>query len=243
MPYKIHNFSKLTSTNDKARKFIKKGIFNAVITAGTQTKGRGRFGRKWHSSHDGLWLSIILKVKKSENAKYFTFIASIAVARAVKKIAKIDAGIKWPNDIVYNGRKLSGILTEGIFGKESYVIIGIGLNLNQSSFPNSIKDIATSLRLVTGRKYPKKYFLNSILEEFENLCKNYTSKGSSSIISEWKRCCVVLNKRVAISSVSGGFSGMAINVNKDCNLLVRLDDGTLKEIEEGDVTIAGFISQ
>lgn len=140
--YKIHHFKSLASTQDKAKEFSKKGLSNVVITADVQTEGRGRFKRKWHSSKGGLWMSILLKPKSAENMQYLTFVAAISVVKVIKKMTGIDAKIKWPNDVHYKGKKLCGILTEGIFGKESYAVVGIGLNVNQDKFPTDIKNTA-----------------------------------------------------------------------------------------------------
>ena len=101
MPYKTYHFKSLTSTQDKAKEFSKKGLSNIVVIADVQTKGRGRFKRKWHSSKGGLWMSILLKPKSAENMQYLTFIAAISVAKVIKKMTGIDAKIKWPNDVHY----------------------------------------------------------------------------------------------------------------------------------------------
>ena len=126
MPYKIYNFPSLASTQDKAKEFVKKGLSNIVISADRQAKGHGRFKRKWHSAKGGLYASIILNPENTENIQYLTFAAAIAVVKSIKKIANLDAAIKWPNDVHYNKRKLCGILTEGIFGAKNHVIVGIG---------------------------------------------------------------------------------------------------------------------
>src|SRR3989338_10621694 len=138
MAYKIHYFKSLESTQDKAKEFAKKNLSNAVIVADVQTKGRGRFKRKWHSAKGGLWMSILLKPKNTENLQYLTFIAAIAVVKSIKKIANLKTSIKWPNDVHFNGKKLCGILTEGDFGKENFAVIGIGLNVNQKKFSKEI---------------------------------------------------------------------------------------------------------
>src|SRR3989344_4439747 len=143
--HKIHHFKSLTSTQDKAKEFAKKGLSNVIIVADIQTKGRGRFKRKWFSQKGGLWMSILLKPKNVENLQYLTFAAAVAVAKSIKKTANLSTSIKWPNDVHYKGKKLCGILTEGIF-PANYVVVGIGLNVNQNKFPDEIKSTAISLR-------------------------------------------------------------------------------------------------
>ena len=119
MTYKIFHFKSLTSTQDKAKEFSKKRLSNVVIISDIQTKGRGRFKRKWYSNSGGLWLSILLKPKDTGNLQYLTFAAAVAVVRSIKKITNLNTNIKWPNDVHYKVKKLCGILTEGIFGKEN----------------------------------------------------------------------------------------------------------------------------
>ena len=132
--YKIYHFKSLPSTQDKAKEFAKKGLSNVIIIADVQTRGRGRFKRKWYSSKGGLWMSILLKPSTIQNLQYLTFSAAVAVVKAIKKILNLNIKIKWPNDVHYNGKKLCGILTEGIFGKENHVVVGIGVNVNQNKF-------------------------------------------------------------------------------------------------------------
>src|SRR3989344_3472397 len=153
--YKIYHFKSLTSTQDKAKEFSKKGLNKIIIISDVQTKARGRFKRKWHSSKGGLWMSILLKPENVKDLQYLTFAAAISVVESVKKITKINTNIKWPNDVHYKGKKLCGILTEGNFGKENYVVVGFGLNVNQNHFPYDIWDIATSLKNIN--KIWKKY--------------------------------------------------------------------------------------
>src|SRR3989338_10556485 len=159
MPYKIYHFKTLTSTNDKAKELLEKGKRNFAVAAETQTKGRGRFGRKWHSSKEGLWVSVALKLKSADSLKYLTFLAAIAAVKTVRKAAKINAMLKWPNDIYYDGKKLCGILAEGVFGKEDFAAIGIGLNVNQKKFTKEIANIATSLKEITNKSYNNNYLL------------------------------------------------------------------------------------
>ena len=152
MEYKIYRFKSLTSTQDKAKELSKKKLSDAVIVAENQTRGRGRFKRKWSSDKGGLWMSISLKPDDTKNLQYLTFAAAISVVKSIKKIANLKTSIKWPNDIHYKGKKLCGILTEGIFGNENYAIVGIGVNVNQNKFPDEIRDIASSLKMVNKRK-------------------------------------------------------------------------------------------
>jgi len=237
MYYKIQHFNSLTSTQDKAKELSKKGLSNIVIVANVQTKGRGRFKRKWYSDKGGLWLSVLLKPDNIKNIQYLTFIAAIAVTKSIKKIANLKTNIKWPNDVHYDGKKLCGILTEGIFGKDNHVIVGIGLNANQNKFPNEIKNIATSLKIIK-KKIDKKFFLKTIAENFFYLYYNYYAKNKfDEILEQWKKFSDTIGKNVIVISRTKKIIGKAIGVDKDCNLLLKLKNKKIIKIIEGDVNV------
>ena len=236
-PYKIRRFNSLSSTQDKAKEFAEKGLSEIVVVADKQTKGRGRFGRKWHSGKNGLWMSILLKPKNAENLQCLTFAASIAVAGSIKKISGLDAKIKWPNDVHCKGKKLCGILAESILGKENYVIIGIGLNLNQKVLPDGIKDLATSLKILKNKEYDKKAFLKKISGRFFDYYNDYNKNNFRKIKSKWEKYCDTIGKNITVTSRKRTFKGMAVRVDKDCNLILSLNNGKEMKIVEGDIKI------
>ena len=236
--FKLHHFKSLTSTQDKAKQFAKKGMRDLIVVSGIQTKGRGRFKREWHSSKGGLWFSILLKPKNTENLQLLTFAAAVSVVQSIEEIAKLNTKIKWPNDVHFRGRKLCGILTEGIFGEEDYVIVGIGLNVNQKSFPKYIKKIAASLKSIKNREFDKSRLLESIVNNFSVLYKNYFEKNKQvKIIKLWKKYCDTLNRNIKIVTVKGDIHGKAIGINKDCSLVVKLNSGKKISVIEGDVSV------
>ena len=236
--YKIYHFNSLTSTQDKAKEFSKKNLENIVVIADGQTKGRGRFKRKWHSSKEGLWMSILVKPKNIEKLQYLTFAAAICVVKSIKKIVKIKTDIKWPNDVLYKNKKLCGILTEGIFGKENFVVVGIGLNLNQTNFPSEIKNLATSLKIIKKTSFDKNEFANVIVGEFFNFYENFYSKNKfDKIMAEWKKYCNTIGKSVLVTTKTGTVKGKVIGVDDECNLLLKLKNEKIIKIMEGDVTI------
>ncbi len=237
MKYKILHFNSLTSTQDKAKEFVKKGLSNIVIVSHTQTKGRGRFKRKWYSAKGGLWMSILLKLKNVENLQYLTFATAVAVVKSIKKIANLKTNIKWPNDVHYKGKKLCGILTEGIFGRENYAIVGIGLNINQNKFPNEIKNTTISLRMVKHRFYDIKKLMQNILVEFFDLYNYYNEDKPQQILKTWKRYCDTINKDVIVITKTKRLSGKAIDVDKNCNLLLKTKNNRIIKIVEGDIKV------
>ncbi len=252
MQYKIYHFKSLTSTQDKAKELIKKVKLasnpNFVVIADTQTKGRGRLKRKWYSSKGGLWMSMTIGSLIPEslgNTQYLTFAASVAVVKSIKKLSGITTKIKWPNDVHYRGKKLCGILTEGIFGrykKDNFVIVGIGLNLNQKRFPDEIKNTATSLRGITKKVYNSNLFLKNILTEFFYLYAQYNQDKLKKILDPWKRYCDTIGKNVMITTQGSTINGMVVDVDKECRLLLRLKNGKVIKVVEGDVLLTKILT-
>ena len=236
--YKIYHFKSLTSTQDKAKELIKKGLSNAVIISDIQTKGRGRFKRKWHSGKGGLWMSVLLKPDNVQNLQYLTFIAAISVVKSIKEITNLKTYIKWPNDVHYKGKKLCGILTEGIFGKENSVIVGIGLNVNQKNFPNDVKGIATSLGIIKNKGFEIREVMQNILDEFFRLYNDYYNENKfDSVLTVWKRHCDTIGKNVAVMTKAKKLDGKAVGVDEECNLLLKLKNNKIVKIMEGDIKV------
>ena len=233
--FKIHNFKSLTSTQDKAKEFAKIGSSNQVVISQIQTTGRGRMNRIWSSRKGNLFMSIIVSPKDTENLQHLTFAAALSVVKSVKKLAKINTTIKWPNDVNYHGKKLCGILTEGIFGKENYTIIGIGLNVNQKKFSNDIPN-ATSLYLATKKEHPAQKLAKEILANFNNYLSKYNSGKLREIRNEWLDNSDTINKKLTIKTFKKQIKGTAIGINDDCSLRVKTKKGNIS-IYEGDVSI------
>ena len=236
--YKIYRFKSLASTQDKAKEFAGKGLINIILIADKQTKGRGRFGRKWFSAKGGLWMSILLKPKNIEKIQYLTFIAAICVVKSIKKISNLKTNIKWPNDVHYKGKKLCGILTEGIFGSENFVVVGIGLNINQNHFPEEIKKTAVSLKIIKNQTFDIKKLAKSIIDEFFVLYGNYYSRGNTGkILKIWKTYCDTISKNVTVITRFKKLTGRAMGIDKDCSLLLKLKNGKVIKIVEGDINV------
>ena len=231
---KFYYFKTLSSTNSKAKILAKKDLDKVIIIADKQTSGKGRFKRKWVSSIGGLYMTILLKEKDLSRVKYLTFIASIAVAKTIRKF-KLNAKVKWPNDVLIDDKKICGILTETISGKKNYALIGIGLNVNQKKFNKEISNKATSLKTETNKNYDISNILESIIKEFNNLYQHYNKKNYNRIIGIWKRYSHTLGKKIKAETLSGTYVGKAVGVYKDCSLLLKLENGKVKKIIEGDI--------
>jgi len=227
--FDIHYFKKLLSTNDKAKSYSE----GSVIIAEEQSKGRGRFRRKWSSAKGGLYVSIVLY--PAEQPGYLTFIAAISIQRAIKKLVGLNTKLKWPNDVLYDDKKLCGILSEGVFsGKNSKMIVGIGLNSN-NKIPKSLLKKAISLKSITKKEINNEKIAKPLLKEFEKLYSDYKNKKYSKILKQWKKLSDTIGRKVKAVAQQGTYIGRAIDVDKDCSLILRLDNGSKKKVIEGDI--------
>ena len=233
--FKFYYFKTLTSTNDEAKRLAKKGLDKIVVIAGKQTKGRGRFNREWASGLGGLYMTIVLKEENLDKVRYLTLIASLAVAKTIEKLTKLNALVKWPNDVLINNKKICGILTETISDNKNYALVGIGLNINQKNFNRHISNKAVSLKIITTKNHNIKKISKIIIDNFNSLYTYYKNKNYKKIIGIWKNCSHTLGKRVKVKTLSEVFVGEAVDVDKNCNLILRLDNGKLKKIVEGDI--------
>jgi biotin-[acetyl-CoA-carboxylase] ligase BirA-like protein len=183
---KIYDFTEVTSTNDVAKELAIKGAEEGtMVIAETQSRGRGRLGRKWVSPEGGIWFSIILRPKVDpEDALKLTLIAAAVAAKVVGDVFKLEAEVKWPNDVVINGKKVCGILTEMSTkgGLVDFVVIGFGVNANTNfdSFPKHLRKSLTSLKEELKEDVDRKKFLCALLEELERRYKRMHMKKSES---------------------------------------------------------------
>ncbi len=234
-------YPSVSSTMDVARKAIANGATEGtVILADEQTSGRGRLGREWVSPPDSsLMLSIILYPKLAQLQR-LTVVACIAIARCVEDVAYLETSIKWPNDVLIGGKKVSGVLIESDVAGDTvnYAIVGIALNINLDveSYPE-IASIATSLKHEIGLHFSRLDVLASLLGEFEAVY-NALCKGEP-IENDWRRRLNTLGKKVTVRNGDVVREGVAEDVDTDGNLLLRRPDGSLDTISAGDVTLRG----
>lgn len=236
------------STNSYAKKMGEEEFQEGtLVIAEEQTAGRGRLGREWISPKGkGIWMTIMLKPDiKPEQAAQITLIAAFAVVLGIKNICNIDAMIKWPNDVVVNGKKLCGILTE--MGAEidriNYLIVGIGINANidEMDFANSGLDIATSLKVQKGEDIDRKILISDIIKNFEKLYIDFIERGSIEyIIKNYKKVSATLGKEIRILAKGEEWNGIALDINSHGHLMVKMDDGKIEEISSGEVSVRGI---
>ncbi len=238
----IQIFQETGSTNDIVERLARDGVREGVVVfAESQTRGRGRLGRKWVSPAGlGLWFSVLLRPQLPVNAMtQITLMAATAVARAIRVQTGLVPQIKWPNDILINGRKVVGILTElsAEMDQVRYVIVGIGVDVNVLNFPPELLEIATSLSLAAGRSFVRAEIAAALLRELD---RDYTriQDGDFAVLAEeWERQCVTLGQRVQIHLGDRQLSGRAEALDADGALLLRTDFGRLERIIGGDVRI------
>ena len=210
-----------------------------VIFAEEQTSGRGRFGRAWHSAYgEGIWVSLLLR-PKLEVAQWgrLTGASALAVALAVEGLLGLEVEIKWPNDVVLRGKKVCGVLVESVHGRgEPFVVLGIGVNVNQAEFPGELRERATSLREVLGRSVERPALAAAILDWLGELLRR-CGVGFGEILAELERRSCVLGRAVSLRGVDREVRGIAEGLDENGHLRVRLADGTLETFSAGEVTL------
>jgi len=233
-------YPSLASTNDAAKQEAQQGAREGtVVITGEQTAGRGRIKRAWLSPKGSIALSIILHPELAYLPSLI-MVASLGVVHCLEKVAGLKPEIKWPNDVLINGKKVCGILIESeVKGKRAdYAVIGIGINANikPSAFPE-IPPTATSLSHELGRDVSQLDIIRCLLAEIERFYLALPS--GDAVYQEWRDNLVTLGKRVQVSSEETTYEGIAESVASDGSLLLRQSDGSLTKIVAGDVTLRG----
>lgn len=239
----IFYFNSIDSTNTFALILAEKGYTEGtVVIANKQLSGRGRFDRKWLSPADkNIYMSIILKPEVlTRHIPLLTFMSAISCASAIIKTTPINVSLKWPNDLVVNGKKLGGILieTRSEKNKINYATVGIGINVNFSidEMPEDIKDTATSIKEETGIDYPRTQIVAEVLKDLDRWYHIFLNKGYDDIKREWLRLSSTIGKFIRVKSGNNIYEGYAAGIDDDGMLL--LDDGkSLEKINSGDVTV------
>ena len=236
---RVLSFSTLPSTMDKAGELVGQGaVEGTLVITSEQTVGRGRMGRSWLTPVGNVAMSVIL-YPKAEHLPKMIMISSLAVARSIEAVFKLETELKWPNDVMVNGRKIAGILIESAVkdGRVEYVIIGIGVNINMktATYPE-IADTATSLSNEMGGELSKGKLVDRLIIELDSLYSSL-QENDKAVFQEWRRRLNMLGRKVR--AVQGGAVtvGMAQSVNEDGSLNLVLEDGRRKKVLAGDVSL------
>ncbi|MET3941156.1 BirA family biotin operon repressor/biotin-[acetyl-CoA-carboxylase] ligase [Paenibacillus sp. PvP094] len=215
----------------------------AVVLAEEQTGGRGRFGRKWFSPPGkGIWMSILLRPEQPlRNTPQLTLLTGVAVCRAVRAHTGADAGIKWPNDLLINGRKMCGILLESAVEDHElrYCIAGIGVDVNfdLTDYPEDLTSIATSIKVETGQQVDRTKLTAAILNEMEHLYLLYQREGFGVIASLWEALSVTIHREVKVSNPQGDIEGTAIGLDPSGALIVEKRSGERITVVSGEISL------
>jgi BirA family biotin operon repressor/biotin-[acetyl-CoA-carboxylase] ligase len=229
------------STNEEAKRQATKGFEDGLlIVARHQLSGKGRLGRVWEDETDkSATFSILLKPNISPvEASQFTLVAGLAVAKAINELTVLNAKIKWPNDVVVNGKKLVGILTEMSASMESinYVVVGIGINVNTEKFDGELEEKATSLLLECGKKFGRAEVIKKFSEVFMPMYDIFCNDGFKSFCKEYNEMCVNIGKDVLAIKREKTIKGKAVCVAEDGCIEIETENGT-ERIMCGEVSI------
>ena len=229
----IHYFDEVSSTMEMAKKLAHKRCPNfTVVIAGCQKKGRGRLDRAWMSDPGGLYFTVVLRPQiPMMLSSRLNFLASITLARILRQAYEVDARVKWPNDILVNDRKISGMLTEVEAEADLVNFINIGIGINVNNDPSRSVAQASSLKKILGKQISKIKLLSRFLDEFESGMQQVDFDG---IVAEWKKHTITLNRRVRIVTNQETSEGLAVDVDDNGALILKMDDGSLKKILYGD---------
>lgn len=242
----LHWFNSIDSTNNEAKKLAQAGApHGTVLLAGHQSGGRGRMGRSFSSPEGkGIYLSVILRPRcPAKELMHLTCAAGVAMCDAVEQTAGFRPGIKWINDLVADGKKLGGILTELSVDPKSglvrYAVVGIGINCSQEpeDFPPDIRDIAISVQTVTGQPLERERLASAMIRALWDMDSRLLCH---EFLEAYRADCITLGQPVAVLSNEEKRYGTALDVDAQGSLTVRFEDGTVQSVNSGEVSVRGL---
>ncbi|MBG9909945.1 biotin--acetyl-CoA-carboxylase ligase [Bacillus xiamenensis] len=239
----IYFQEEVASTQLIAHDLVNEGApHGSLVVSDHQTNGKGRLQRAWYSPNGtGIWMSLILRPEiPLHKAPQMTLLASVAIAEAIAQETGLSPSIKWPNDILLNGKKVVGILTElkAEADQVHAVIIGPGINVNQTAedFPDELKGIATSLRMELDKKVDRAALIQTIMSTFEKRYDEYRKHGFAPIKQLWESFAVTIGKRIVARTFHEQYIGTALGINDEGILLLETEDG-IQKIYSADIEI------
>ena len=234
------------STNNYLKRAAEDGAVNGTLAvAEEQTGGKGRRGRSWETPKGiNIAMTILLRPEiRPEHASRLTLLMAMAVVRGIQKETGLQAGIKWPNDVVVDGHKVCGILTEMNTEVDyiNYVVIGTGINVNQTEFPEEIREIAGSLKLSAGHPVARAGLIASIMEELEDLYEVFLkTEDLSALKDEYNRNCVTCGHEIRVLEPGHEYTGTTDGINDLGELVVKKADGETVCVYAGEVSVRGL---
>lgn len=240
---RVFTFEKIDSTNNCAKALANVGKEEGIVViAEEQTAGKGRLGRSWEANRgENLTFSILLRPKVSPEAiNLLPLSVGVAIAEAIERVTRLKVECKWPNDLLLNGKKVAGILMESSMRENTidFVVVGVGLNVNQTQFPPNLQTRATSLKLESKQEIDRARLFKEILASLETNYYAGMKTEFKSVMSSWLRRTPMLNKPIVISQQGTIISGFVRGLSPDGGLVLHTN-GTEKTLYAGDVTILG----
>lgn len=242
----IHFFEETGSTNNDCRRFLEEGDPHGVlVVADSQSMGKGRRGRGWISPK-GTTISMSIGLRPTfmpDKASMLTLVMAMSVCKAICELTGAKAQIKWPNDIVVNKKKVCGILTEMSTQMDyiEHVIIGVGINVNQTEFEEEIAKTATSLLVEMDKQYDRNLIVQKVTEYFEQYYEAFVETcDMSTLMGEYNNWLVNKNAKVRVLDPKGEFDGTAKGINETGELIVETEDGQTTNVYAGEVSVRGI---
>ncbi len=238
---KLFFFESIDSTNACAKTLAQAGTPDGtVVVTEFQTHGRGRHGRPWTASPgENLLFSVVLRPSISRaSAGLLTFFAAVSVARGIEQVCEKPIECKWPNDLLFNGRKTCGILLENSLdnGNVDYAVVGVGINVNQSEFDGDLGRRATSLALELDRQVDRTRLFSSIMTSMESAYRDVRNAEFSALLDEWNARCTMFGRQVTVAQNEGRITGKAVGLNTDGGLILETPAG-IRTIYAGDISL------
>lgn len=238
----IHYYNDVSSTQLLARELAEQGAAEGtMVLAEQQLSGKGRMGRNWYSPYGkGVWMSIVLRpLTPIQLAPQLTLLTAVALTRAIRNVTTLDVGIKWPNDILYRGKKLCGILLESAAEEQrlKYVIAGIGISVNlaEQDYDEQLLSKATSLRIECGEPQQREEIVQAFMLEWEQLFARYEREGFQPIAELWEKYALSLGQRISITTPQEQFIATPLRLTINGAIVVKMEDGSEREVYSAEM--------
>lgn len=240
--HNIYAHDTVVSTQSLAHEAASKGApEGTIVLAEQQTGGKGRLGRAWHSPKgSGIWMSLIIRPEiPLPKTPQMTLLTAVAVAKTIRETADVPVMIKWPNDIFIGDKKVCGILTElnAESDRVNYLVIGIGTNVNsvESDFPAELLEVATSLRIASGKPIKRALFIQTFCRVFEEEYDHYLQHGFQRVKQEWEANSYSIGRQVTVRTIHSSLEGRAVGLDPEGVLIVEDAEGNQHKVYSADV--------
>jgi BirA family biotin operon repressor/biotin-[acetyl-CoA-carboxylase] ligase len=235
----VWHYDVVESTNETAKELLEEDLEEGLtIWADRQAAGRGRQGRAWASPPGGLYVSVILRPKEA-HAWVLGLLVGMPVVKALRHFG-VFAGLKYPNDAVYQGRKIAGILSEGVYRRETYhVVVGVGVNTNVDleRLPPDVQGIATTMKREVNLFVANEEFLEYLLHQIDDLYSRYRNTRIEFLIKDYRGQCTTIGKRVAATTPKGKIEGRAYDIAPNGALVIMDDQNAKHEFVDGNLKV------